>query len=90
MVAPLAAQAHVDVGIGINLGAPLIYEGGYYAPPPVYYAPPPVYYVPAAPVYYYGAPRVYYGGSYYGYRPGYRYDGYRDHDRYYGGHHGHH
>lgn len=55
---PLAAQARVHVGVGINLGFPGYYQP-YYAPPPVYYAPPPVYYYgpPAAYEEYYERPR---------------------------------
>lgn len=48
-----AAQAHVDVSVGI--GFPGIAIG---VPGPVYVAPPPVYYQPA-PVYV--RPQVYYG-----------------------------
>ena len=88
VAAPMAAQAHVDVGIGINLGPPVVYGGYRYAyapPPPVYYSPAPVYYE---------APRVYYRGYYRDrawcpdedrgyYRHGWHHEGWhdRDHDR---------
>lgn len=51
---PLAASAHTDLSIGLNLGG---YAPVYEAPPPVYYAPPPrVYYAPPT---YYGPTVVY-------------------------------
>ena len=52
------AQAHVGLGIGINLGAPYYYHPYYYRPYPYYYyapypiyAPPPTVVVQPAPVY---------------------------------------
>jgi hypothetical protein len=61
---PASARTHVDIGVGLNLGPPVVYGGyGYAAPAPVYVAPPPVYYVPP-PVYYTPAPGYYYEGRY--------------------------
>lgn len=50
--APASARTHVDIGVGLNIGPPIVYGGYGYAPPaPVYVAPPqPVYVVPP-PVY---------------------------------------
>lgn len=75
---PLAASAHTDVSIGLNLGGYPVYA----APAPVYYTPPqPVYYAPPQPVYYSPAP-VYYGGNVSYYDGGRRWcrDGHRGHE----------
>ena len=78
LAAPHKAEAQ-RFGIGISVGAPVVYGGGYYGPR--YVQPYP---------YVYGAP--YYGPGYYGYygRPyvgGYYRGGYYGHG-YYGGPHG--
>ena len=70
-VLPLAASAHTDVSIGLNLGVPLYepYYEPYYEPRPVVrYAPPEVYY----------GPRYYYPGRVVIYDDGYR-RGWRGH-----------
>jgi hypothetical protein len=66
LVAALPEKAEAGSwSVGISVGSPGYYGGGYCAPAPVYYAPRPVYY--AEPVYYYPRVRYYAPVHYHGY-----------------------